>query len=340
MTAGASPTGPLDAASPAPIWRLIQGLTAYFSVVAGDELGVFAALADGPACPAVLARRCGAHEGRLASLLDGLVAAGVLERDGERYALTPTAAAYLVPGPGYLGALLRTSPGPLENWPALAATVRGAPPPRDVGADGSFHAELVRATFPAQLAAARATVRELDLRPARTAARILDLGAGGAPWTIALLEAWPGATAVVNDLPPVAEVAAEKLAAAGLQARASILEGSYFEVGLEADAFDVVVLAHVCRAEGEAGARRLVARAARALCPGGELLLADYPVDEDGRGPAQAQLLGVTMTANTRQGRAFTWSQARAWAEDAGLGALRVAAPLPPTSVLLARKGG
>jgi SAM-dependent methyltransferase len=338
-----STTADAAAVSPARVWDLVNGFVAYHAVRAADELGVFAALGDGPCGLAELSSRCAAKPDRLLALCTANLAAGTLDLDGEGFGLSPFAAAHLVPGrAGYLGALLRQSPGPLENWPALAETVRGAAPPRDVGSEGgAFLAELVDATFPAQLGAARATVAgplagELSDEP-RRGRRVLDLGAGGAPWTIAVLEADPEATAVVNDLPGVIGIARRRLTDAGLLGRAELRPGDYWTIDPPGPA-DLVVLGHVCRAEGDAGATELVGRARDFLRPGGLLLIAEYLLDDDRRGPAQAQLLGTTMMASTSRGATFTRAQAQRWLSANGLELLSLTWPLPPTAVLLARR--
>ncbi|MGA8296435.1 MAG: methyltransferase [Acidimicrobiales bacterium] len=326
--------------SPAHIWTLTNGFTAYFAVLAADELGVFRALAEGSASVDELALRCGADRGRLLALLGGNIAAGVLERDGDGFTLSAFAAAYLVPGkPGYLGALLRHSPGPVENWPALAATVRGEPPVRDVSLDDvGFLADLVEATFPSQIATARAAVDSLLAGRLPARARTLDLGAGAAPWTIAVLEYLPNARGVVNDLPAVLPVAARHLREHGLLDRVSMRVGDYWQFDFSDDRFDLAILAHVCRAEGDEGAAALVARVAERLVPGGVILLAEYLLDDDLSGPSQAQLLGTTMMANTERGATFTRSQACTWLTEAGLEVQVVAAPLPPTTVVVAQR--
>src|SRR5436309_7032863 len=53
------------------------------------ELGVFTALAKGPADGATLKARLGLHPRSARDFLDALVALGMLERDGYRYANTP-----------------------------------------------------------------------------------------------------------------------------------------------------------------------------------------------------------------------------------------------------------
>jgi SAM-dependent methyltransferase len=324
------------------IWMLVNGFTAYFSVRAADELGVFSALAEGPAGAEEIADRCGADPGRLLHLLGANVAAGTLERAEDGFALSELAQTHLLPGsPGYLGALVRHSPGPLENWPHLPDTVRGSPPPHEVGSAGvAFFAALAEATFPAQSAAARATIGSLLKGRLPAAPRVLELGAGAGPWVVALLEAYPEGRALINDLDGVIQLAERHLHERGLTSRAELLPGDYWKVDIPAHAFDLVVLAHVCRAEGDDGAASLVRRASGALVPGGHLLIAEYLLDDDLTGPAQAQLLGITMVTGTERGGTFTRSQACGWLSSAGLEVEQLASPLPPTAVIVARARG
>ncbi len=251
------------AVDPSAIWRVINGLSAYFVTVAAVELGVFDALSSGPRDAAALAAEVGAAPGRLEVLCDALVGEGLLERRGDEYALTVDSDTFLVHGrPRSMRDLVLHSPGPWENWPALAGTVRGGTPPTVV--DEDFYRMLVRATFPTQHTAATRLAESMG-----PVEQVCDLGAGAAPWTVAFLEANPGARAVVNDLASVAQLAAEVIDAAGLTDRCAMLLGDYHEISLPEARFDVVILAHVLRAEGPARARSLVARATPRFGPVG-----------------------------------------------------------------------
>ena len=152
-----------------------------------------------------------------------------------------------------------------------------------------------------------ATRADLKLRYSTTpAARILDVGAGGAPWAIAMLTACPQGSAVVNDLPGVLDVARRKTAEFGVADRCEFRPGDYFEIDVEPGAYDIVVLGHVCRAEGAPGAQRLIARAFEALKPGGRVVLADYFQDPERKLNPHAVLMGVTMMAATTNGFTYT----------------------------------
>src|SRR5947209_6727526 len=80
---------------PAPVVDLLDAFRRSKVMFAAVALGVFDRLAAGPAPVDVLARDLKANADALERLLDSCVALELLTRDGERYANTPAAAAYL-----------------------------------------------------------------------------------------------------------------------------------------------------------------------------------------------------------------------------------------------------
>ena len=326
-------------AGPAVVWSIIQGHTRYWVTNAAVRLGVFAALQSGGRSVAELSTTLPASPQHLEVLLDALVGIGLLERAGEAYLLGDTAAELLVPGrERYMGDLVLHSPGRHENWPLLAETVESGRPAHPVDEDVRFWRDIAAAAFTTQLALARRTAQIAGLC-GEAPLRILDCGAGAAPWSVALLEAMPNATAVADDLPGVAALARESARVHGVAARLTVQEGDFQLTDFGAAGFDVVVLANVVRTEGGECAPRLLLRAASWLKPGGTMLIADYFLDEDRRAAQTALLLGATMMANTRRGRTFTVEQHRRWLADAGFDSVDVVEPLPNAQVLVARRG-
>ena len=325
--------------SAAPVWAVIQGYSSYWLLMASIDLGVFDALHRyGTSSGGELAARLGAAPRDLAAVLDGLVVLGLLEQVDDRYLLNDTAERYLLSdGPATMAALVALAPGPHDNWRALPSTIRGGRPPRPVDRSAEFYRPLVRATFPTQHRAARRAAGMIGWGRTPGAPRVLDLGAGGAPWAMALLE-HPAATAVVNDLPGVIEEAATRAAEAGVADRVELRPGSYHDVELEDGEFDAVVLGHVCRAEGEAASRRLVARSWSALRPGGRLLLADYFADNRRKHNTFGVLMGATMTASTTSGQAVTHADAHQWLVDIGFAPIRLLEPIALNHVFVATK--
>jgi len=173
---------------------------------------------------------------------------------------------------------------------------------------------------------------------AGSAPRLLDLGAGGAPWAIAVLTACPDGHAVVNDLEGVLDVARRTTAEHGVADRCEFRPGDYFEIDVEPGAYDLVVLGHVCRAEGADGARRLIHRASDALRPGGRVIVADYFQDPERKLNPHAVLMGVTMMANTVNGFTFTTEQFAGWLAEAGFVEPRLLEPIAFQQCMIATK--
>src|SRR5689334_14737550 len=93
-----------DPAAPvfAPMFRMLFNSLTPSLIHAGVELSIFETLADNPADAATVARKVGASERGVHLLLNALASVGLLELDGDTFALTPVAQMHLLPGhPAY-----------------------------------------------------------------------------------------------------------------------------------------------------------------------------------------------------------------------------------------------
>lgn len=313
-----------------PVWGIIQGVGSYWTLVAAIDLGVFDAIERlGPTTIEPLSEQLDASAVHLRHLCDALVSFGFLDQVDEVFELTETAERYLCTnGAASMAALVRVAPGPLANWQHLADTVRTGVVASPIDDDpAAFYGPLVTATFATQLRAAS----RLGLRlgwARRPGLRVLDLGAGRAPWAIAVLEQSQGSTAVVNDLQGVVELASQTIDERGLAERVEVRAGDFHQLAFEPAAFDLVVLGHVCRTEGDDGAAALVRKAFDALRPGGQLLIADYFTDDHRTMQPFGVQMGLTMLANTSRGRTVTHSQAVGWMHAAGFAHVRLTEPI------------
>ena len=321
----------------APVWAVISGFGSYHVLVAALELGVFDALSDRGANPGIppevtapeLANELGVSAPHLEALLDSLAVLGLLERVGGRYGLNDTAARYLTTGgAASMASLVPVAPGPLDNWSRLADTIRAGRPAEPIDDNpADFYRPLVEGTFTTMLRAA--TRADLQVRySAMAEPQVLDLGAGGAPWAIAILKACPDATAVINDLDGVIDIARRTTAEHGVADRCQFRPGNFHTIDIEPESYDIVVLGHVCRTEGPSGARRLIARAHEALCPEGRLLLADYFITPEPQWSPHSVLMAMTMMASTVNGFPIAASQVATWLQEAGFQSLRLIEPI------------
>ena len=173
----------------APVRAAIEGLGRYHVLLAALELGVFEALDEAPATGMTageLAERLGLPPLHLESLLDSVVALGLLDRVVDHFRLNDAARRYLlVDGAASMAGLIPVAPGPHENWTRLADIVRSGRPATPIDDDpAAFYVPLVEGTFTTMWRCATRADRQLRYS-ALAAPRILDLGAGGAPWSTA-----------------------------------------------------------------------------------------------------------------------------------------------------------
>ncbi len=323
-----------------PVWSIIQGYGSYWTLVAAIELDVFNGLEKvGPCDKDRLAEQLGVSAFHLQHLLDALVSFGFLDQVNDRYELTETAERYLCSnGAASMAALVKVAPGPLENWTRLAQTIRTSKVAHPIEQDAAaFYGPLVQATFATQLRAAS----RLGLRlgwARRPRLKALDLGAGLAPWSIAILEQSPGSTAAVNELPGLIDMTGAKLEERGLTDRVEMRSGDFHDIAIETDTYDVVVLGHICRTEGAARAQKLITRAVNALAPGGALILADYFADNERKHNPFGVQMGLTMLASTTRGAMLTHGQVCGWLRKEPLEAIRLIEPIGFNQVYVAIK--
>ena len=314
----------------APVWSVIEGLGSYYILLAAIELDVFDTLGStGPVGVEVLSKKLEVSQPHLQSLLDSLVALGLLDQFVNIYELNDTAKRYLTSdGPASMANLIPVAPGPHNNWSSLAETIRNGSPSTPIDDDpASFYVPLVEGTFTTMFRAA--TRSDLKIRySSLTDPHVLDLGAGGAPWSIAILRACPEATAVINDFSEVLEVAKSKTKEHEVIERCEFRPGNFHDLEFEADTYDLVVLGHVCRTEGEDGAKSLIERAFASLKPGGRLLLADYFIDIERKFNPHGVLMGMTMMTSTTKGVPITNEHATAWLRESGFDSVRLIEPI------------
>src|ERR1700687_2922451 len=229
------------------LWDAFTGYQRTAALRAAIELDVFTHIAAGAATVEALAARCKAAPRGLRALLNHLVIDGFLTRDGERYALSATAAAFLDRNsPGYLGsaATFISSPMIVDSFARLTDAVRrGATAVPDDGTLAPEHpvwVEFARAMAPLAGLTAMLLANLLDVEHAPSW-KVLDIAAGHGMFGITLARRNPNARIVALDWASVLEVARENAQKAGVADRYETLPGSAFEVDF-GGGYDLVLL--------------------------------------------------------------------------------------------------
>ena len=272
------------------------------AIAAAHQLGLFRALSSGSMTLDELARAIGVDAGlhRLRALVDVLAATGVLvvDRSGATPRFSAPSAVPAQPAVARAG------------WGLLADVIRGNRPLLvEDEALRRFHAHLATAGA----AAARELASLLE------GESLLDLGAGAGVYSKAFLDARPAGRATLVDTRDVLAIAREWMDGMDERAgRARFVEGdaSGLDVGND---HDIALLANVLHLHPEDMCARLCAAAARAVVPGGVVVIKDLRIDEDRSGPLEGLLFALNMAVYTEAGDVYPASQVRAWLGDAGL---------------------
>jgi ubiquinone/menaquinone biosynthesis C-methylase UbiE len=347
MSTNTGAAGAAGGPTPERILQLAFGFGPTQTLTSAVELRLFTHVAQGKTTMPALAQATGASPRGLRMLLDALVGLGLMTREGNdddaRYGLTPDAEAFLVEGrPGYHGDFVRLH-GTLMagNWMKLTDCVRTGQPVKAVDNPEEGAAvwdELVDSLFPVGYAAATALGQELRRLYPQGTLRLLDVAAGSGVWSIAAAQNDPNVQVVAFDLPGTLPHTRKWTERLGVADRFEFRAGDIRENDLGQAEFDAVILGHICHSEGADYTRKLLAKSARALKPGGTLAIAEMVPDDDRRGPVFPLLFALNMLVHTREGNTFTLAEYRHWLEEAGFRDIR---PLPvpaPSPLILATR--
>jgi SAM-dependent methyltransferase len=171
-------------------------------------------------------------------------------------------------------------------------------------------------------------------------ARVLDIGAGAAPWSLALAARDPDTRIRAVELPAVLPATRRAVAAAGYAAQFDHLGGDLFAVNLGRSVYDLAIAGNLCHLFDEATNRRLLRRVFHAVRPGGAVAILEGLPTERFDGPRPVILSALGLLLRTDRGQLYPFSTYVGWLREAGFEAveridLSVA---PPLSLIAARR--
>ena len=324
---------------PQSIIELIYAFRRSKTMFAAVALGVFDRLQQGPAGVESFA---GLNASAVERLLDGCVSLGLLAKDGGVYRNTPLAERYLCrSSPETLaGYVLYSNEALFPMWAHLEDAIRDGTnrwePTFGFPAGGIFDhffntAEARRDFLLGMHGFGRLSspqvVRAFDLS---RFGRLVDLGGGTGHLAMAALDAYPRMSAAVFDLPAAIEFAREFA-----DGRIELIEGDFFRDPLPAA--DLYAVGRILHDWTEAKIHRLLAKMHAALPAGGGLLIAEILLDDDKRGPVDAQMQSLNMLVCT-EGRERSLAEYRRILEAAGFADIEGRRTGAPLDAVLAMK--
>lgn len=263
--------------------RLLATATGFMAAQAlfeSNRIGIFAALAHGPATPEALAAATGRPLRTVRLLAAAMAAQGLLSVGPQGYALTDESRDYLT-GPGaaldmgpYLAFLQAIS---YPHWLQFPATV-DSDQPGDLGMTPARWETFLAGVMRYNDLHAAMLVQGVDLTGHR---RALDLGGLSPAFAIRAMQANPALSVHFAYAPDYLEAIRQAVGAAGLMLRARF-EGIATPEARPEGPFDLIFLNHVVHRFMPDQNRAILRHARAAAGPGALLVVLDFYLDAQG----------------------------------------------------------
>lgn len=268
-------------------------------LLTAHQLGFFEALRE-PKTSAEVATQRGTHAGMTEKLLIACCAIGVVQRDGDCFALTPLARDMLLPeSPRYIGGVLNHGENLWWTWTGLPDLVRTGQRESTPKAPEPFashwHENWIWAMHGIGAnGVAQWLARQLDLSDRRN---LLDVAGGPGTYSIALCQRFPELRATVWDLPQTIAIAEQVVERFGMEDRIALQKGDWNEDEF-GEGYDCLLMGNILHGAGSQADMKL-AKASRALQPGGLLIVHDFLLNNDRSGPLPAALFNLNVGTYT-----------------------------------------
>ena len=284
---------------------------------AASEIGLFEALADGPAGLEELAGKTAVPQRTVGIVAAAMVSLGLIDQEGGRYRNGEAAATFLAGKPGHdVRPVLRffnSISYPL--WERLADAVRSGEGQAQFGKFDreqqqifSGGVEALTAPEAASLAAA------YDFSGHK---RLLDVGGGTGSFLLAVLRRYPALRGTLFELPGACAVARQRLSAEPEGKRIDIIEGDMLKTPLPSG-HDVLLVANTVHVLSALRNLDLVRKMRATVQSGARLLLVDLWTNPTHTEPPIAALMSGEFLVMAGEGQAYSEQEADHWLEQTG----------------------
>ena len=304
------------------ILKMVRGFMASRVVISAAELDLFTLLAKQTRTADEVAAALGADLRGITILLDALCALGFLAKNNGTYRTESSAAPLLsADSPASVRPMVLHMGSVWRNWSELNDIVLGKAVP-DLK-KGILDKENFEAFIGAMhvVASRNAPGVVAAVGPAG-ARRLLDVGGGSGSYTLAFLDAAPALRATLFDKPPVIEMARDRIEAADMADRVTLVPGDFYTDELPTG-HDLALLSAIIHQNSPAENEALYRKIHRALDAGGRIVIRDHVMSPDHTQPTEGALFAVNMLAGTKGGSTYTFKEIEAGLAAAGFVGIR-----------------
>ncbi|MBB5032066.1 methyltransferase [Prosthecobacter vanneervenii] len=316
------------------------------TLLSAVEMEIFTELAKHPGDLGTLQGRMGLHPRGARDFLDALVALKFLQRgDDGIYRNTPETDLFLDKAkPSYIGGILEMANHRLYPfWGSLTEAVRtgesqneskgGHDPFAALYADPAKLKEFLRAMSGVSRGANMAIAQKFPWAKYQSCA---DIGTAQGDLVTQITLAHPHLQGIGFDLPEVAPIFEDYIAANGLAERVKFAGGSFFTD--ELPQADVLLFGHILHDWNLDTKLMLLNKAYAALPVGGAVVVYDSIIDDARKENAFGLLMSLNMLIETPGGFDYTGADCISWMQEAGFTNCRVEHLVGPDSMVIGIK--
>lgn len=324
----------MTAVTPEPIMKVAMGFMAAKHLFVASEVGLFEALAAGPATIEELASRTGVPSRTVAIAAAAMVSLGLIEQDGHRYRNCEPAAAFLAgkPGPDLRPMLRFFDQISYPTWQRLEDAVRTGNGQAQFGKFDKRQQEIFSAGVEAFSGpGAAALAANYDFSRHR---KVLDVAGGTGSFLVAVLKRYANLKGTLFELPGPCAVARQKLANLPEGSRIDVVEGDVFKDALPAG-HDALIVANTAHVFSVSHNIELMRKMRAGVQPGARLLLVDLWTDPSHTQPGPAALMSGEFLVISGEGQAYSEQEADTWLGQTGWKKIEKTPLAGPTSLIV-----
>jgi SAM-dependent methyltransferase len=295
--------------TPESLMTLSWGIQRGRLLLTGAELDIFTILAPAPLSAEEVTEKLRGNLRAVTILLDALTAIDLLVKKDGRYQTEESAARLLSSQEQYsVLPMVKHGAHLWRTWSRLTDIVSDVDhkdkkdiPKRDEDDLKAF----IGAMHLGALRFAPEVVAAVDAGQARL---MIDVGGGSGSYTLAFLEACQDMKATLFDLPPVIEMARERVEEAGMTDRVNLVPGDFYKNELPTG-HDLAFISAIIHQNSLEQNQDLFDKVFRSLDSGGRIVIRDHIMESDRTRPVDGAIFAVNMLVNTSGGGTWTYDE-------------------------------